>query len=526
MTVTKGFSVDISPVSIRAGRREWLGLAVLALPILLISVDFSVLNLALPRLTADLSPSATQQLWILDIYGFMTAGFLVTMGTLGDRIGRRRLLLAGAVAFGAGSVLAACSTGSTMLILARALMGIAGATLAPSGLALIRVMFADPAQRAAAVGVFTGCFTVGAITGPIVGGVMLAHFRWGSVFLPAVPVMLLLSVAGPLLLPEDRDSDAGRLDVPSVALSLVTVLPVIYGITELALDRGQPRAWAGIGVGLVAGLVFARRQRRLAAPLLEPGLFADRVFRGAFTMSAVVGAVQGGTILMINLQLQLVLGCSTLRAGLWMIPSAAAMLVTIGLGPALARIVRPAYIIAAGLAVAAAGYVIVTVVPADAGPPLLITGFALAMAGIGPGTALGYDLVLGAVPPERAGSAAGTAETGGQFGVAAGVAILGSVGAAVYRGHVRIPAGVPPEQAGPAHAAISGAVTATRRLPEALGSQVLSSAHAAFTTGLHVVTALGASALAALAVLAFMEFRHIPPHGTRTDDHAAQQSPR
>ena len=195
-----------------AGRREWIGLGVLALPCLLYSMDLTVLNLAVPHLSADLEPSSTQLLWIVDIYGFLVAGSLITMGTLGDRIGRRRLLLTGAVAFGAASMLAAFSFTAPMLIAARAILGVASATLAPSTLSLLRNMFLDPRERTVAVGVWIASFSAGGALGPLLGGLLLEHFWWGSVFLVNVPVMLLLLALGPRLLPEYRDPNPGRLD--------------------------------------------------------------------------------------------------------------------------------------------------------------------------------------------------------------------------------------------------------------------------------------------------------------------------
>src|SRR5882762_10070056 len=225
----------------RATRREWIGLAVIALPCLLYAMDLTVLNLAVPKLSADLKPTSSELLWIVDIYGFMLAGLLITMGTLGDRIGRRRLLMTGAVAFGVASVFAAFSKSAGMLIAARAVLGIAGATLAPSTLSLIRNMFRDPRQRTAAIGVWATSFSVGGAIGPLLGGVILQHFWWGAVFLSGVPVMLLLLVLGPLFLPEYRDERAGRLDLTSAALSLVAVLAATYGM----------KLWAKDGMGLL-----------------------------------------------------------------------------------------------------------------------------------------------------------------------------------------------------------------------------------------------------------------------------------
>src|SRR5829696_7253088 len=218
----------------RATRREWIGLAVIALPCLVYAMDLTVLTLAVPSLSVDLRPSSTELLWIVDIYGFLVAGFLITMGTLGDRIGRRRLLLIGAAAFGAASVVAAFASNPEMLIASRALLGVAGATLAPSTLSLIRSMFHDPEQRTVAIGIGVTSFSSGAAIGPLVGGVLLEHFWWGSVFLLSVPVMALLLVLGPFLLPEFRDPQAGRLDLTSAALSLAAVLAVIYGMKQIA----------------------------------------------------------------------------------------------------------------------------------------------------------------------------------------------------------------------------------------------------------------------------------------------------
>ena len=289
----------------RAGRREWLGLGVLALPTLLLSLDMSVLYLALPHLAADLRPTGGQLLWIMDVYGFMIAGFLITMGTLGDRIGRRRLLMIGAAVFGLASVAAAFSTSAGALIATRALMGVAGATLMPSTLALISNMFTDPRQRAVAISVWTSCFMGGTTIGPVVGGLFLQWFWWGSVFLLGVPVMALLMVCGPLLLPEYRSSGSGRLDPLSVALSLGALLPVVYragvvlapgvpqeagqtlpaavsvaeelpaGTARKLLDSAREAFTAGLnlagGIGLVAMTVFGVLALALLRPVSSTG---------------------------------------------------------------------------------------------------------------------------------------------------------------------------------------------------------------------------------------------------------------
>ncbi|MGH7463400.1 MAG: MFS transporter, partial [Longimicrobiales bacterium] len=257
----------------KATRREWIGLAVIALPCLLYAMDLTVLNLAVPSISADLKPSASQLLWIVDIYGFMVAGLLITMGTLGDRIGRRRLLLMGAAAFGIASVLAAFSTSAEMLIAMRAVLGVAGATLAPSTLSLIRNMFHDAGERTVAIGIWVSSHSAGAAIGPALGGVLLEYFWWGSVFLAGVPVMILLLAVGPMLLPEYRDPNAGRIDLTSAALSLAAILATIYGLKRIAEDGLGWFPVLSILCGAAIGVAFLRRQGRLPDPLIDLRLF-------------------------------------------------------------------------------------------------------------------------------------------------------------------------------------------------------------------------------------------------------------
>src|SRR5215207_1098192 len=409
----------------QATRRQWIGLAVLALPTLLLSLDVSVLYLALPHLSADLGADGNQQLWILDIYSFMLAGFLVTMGTLGDRIGRRKLLLIGATAFGAASVVAAYSTSPEMLIVARALLGIAGATLMPSTMALIRNMFHDPRQMAFALGVWFSCFMGGMTLGPLVGGALLESFWWGSAFLLGVPFMVLLLVLGPVLLPEYRDTNAGRLDLTSVALSLAAILPVIYGLKELARNGWEPLPIVSLMVGAAFGVVFAARQRRLTDPLLDLRLFANRAFSTGLGVMLLGGVVMAGASLMATLYLQVVEGLSPLSAGLWLVPQNLAMIAGSLLAPALARKINPAYVMAAGLAIAGLGLLLHTQVDSVGGLGTLVTGLVLSSGGIALPMPLVANLVMRTAPPERAGSAASVMETSGEFGVAMGVATLG-----------------------------------------------------------------------------------------------------
>ncbi|SEB40172.1 MFS transporter, DHA2 family, multidrug resistance protein [Amycolatopsis tolypomycina] len=431
-----------APVSaVRAGRRAWVGLAVLALPALLVSLDVFVLVLALPNLAVSLHADGTEQLWIMDTYGFMVAGFMVTMGTLGDRIGRRKLLLIGAAAFGVASVVAAFSTSAGMLIAARAVLGIAGATLAPSTLSLIGTMFQNPRQRAEAIGIWAGCFTVGAIVGPMVGGFMLEHFWWGSVFLLGVPAMVLLLVIGPKLLPEYRDETAGRLDLPSVALSLGAILPVVYGVKELAREGVGTGPVLALGFGLAVGYVFVKRQRTLADPLVDFSLFAAKAFRTTLGGMLLFSMLGGTTMLFVAQFFQLAQHLSPVGAALGLLPGMAASTVSFLAAPVLARHVRTSRLIAGGVALAASGMAILALVDPAGGPLWPSLGFAVTSLGVGPMVALGTDLVVGSVPVRKAGAAASLAQTVNEFGYAFGLATVGTLGNAVAGSH-GLPAGL------------------------------------------------------------------------------------
>jgi MFS transporter, DHA2 family, multidrug resistance protein len=510
---------------VRAGRREWVGLAVLALPTLLLSLDVSVLYLALPRLSADLGAGGTAQLWILDIYSFMLAGFLVTMGTLGDRIGRRRLLMVGAAAFGVASVAAAYSTSPGMLIATRALLGIAGATLMPSTMALIRNMFVHPKQMVTAIGVWFGCFMVGMTAGPLVGGLLLERFWWGSAFLLGVPFMALLLVLGPVLLPEHRDAGAGRLDLASVALSLGAILPAVYGLKELARSGARPLPLVALIAGLAVGAVFVHRQRGLASPLLDLRLFGNRPLRASLVIMLLGGIVMAGISLLAALYLQVVHGLSPLAAGRWLVPQNLVMIIASQAGPVLARRFRPAYVMAGGLAAGAVGLALFTGIAAGNGLPLLITGLCLASGGIAVPMALGMNVVLSAAPPEQAGSAASLSETCGEFGVAMGVAALGSLATVVYRSRMDglVPAGTPVAAAHSARESLTAALSTAATLPGETGAALANAARTAFTSGLNVVGALGAAVFLSCAALAAVSLRQpdLPtapesPHPART----------
>ncbi|ABP55162.1 MFS transporter [Salinispora tropica] len=505
----------------RAGRREWIALAVLALPTLLVSIDIYSLLLALPNLTADLGASSVQQLWITDIYVFMLAGFLITMGTLGDRIGRRKLLLIGAAAFGVTSVVAAYSVSPEMLIATRALLGVAGAILAPSTMSLIRTLFRDPKQMGLAIGIWGLCFSAGAVIGPVVGGALLSHFWWGSVFLLGVPAMVLLLAVGPALLPEYRDPNAGDLDLISVALSLAAVLPSIYGLKELAKNGWQGVPIVAIVIGIIFAVLFVRRQQRLENPLLDLRLFASRSFTVALIGLMFGTLLMGSIMLFVTQDLQLVEGLSPFDAGLWLLPAVLANAVSFIVSPLLARRFRPAHVIGVGLAISVSGLLVLTQTDAMSGPTTLVTGFTLVLFGAGPLVTLGIQLILASAPAEKAGSAAALNETGGQFGFAFGLAVLGSIGFAVYDSRFTPPADVPAGAADTARESLADAVVVARDLPPEQADALLASAREAFVFGLHLVSAISAVVLAVVALLIVRLLRGVAPTGTAPDDESA-----
>lgn len=483
----------------KATPRDWLALAVIALPCLVYAMDLTVLNLAVPHLALDLAPSASQLLWIIDIYGFMVAGALMLMGTLGDRIGRRKLLLIGAAAFACASILAAMARSADQLILARAVLGIAGATLAPSTLSLIRNIFLDDRQRTFAIGVWIACFSSGAALGPLIGGVILTYFWWGAVFLAAVPVMIGLLIAGPLLLPEFRDETAGRLDVVSALQSVIAALALIYGMKHIAEHGFGWEAGAAIALGLAVGTFFVARQKRLADPMIDLALFRHPGIGAALAInvSAMLGAM--GIFVFISQYLQLVLGMSPMEAGLWTAPSGVCFAIGSMATPQLVRRWRAVDVLSVGLVLAASGFLLLTRLDTGAPLPVLMGAILLMCLGLSPVGTITTDLVMRMAPPERAGAASGISETSFEFGGALGIAALGSLVAASYRVAMEnvAPAGIAPDLLDPARRTLDAAVTLAGKLPEAVAAPLLAAAHAAFAA------ALDLAALACVATTLF-----------------------
>jgi len=393
-----------------------------------------------------------------------------------------------------------------MLIATRALLGVAGATLAPSTLSLIRSMFLDPQQRTVAIGVWVTSYSVGGAIGPLLGGVLLQYFWWGSVFLIGVPVMLLLLVLGPILLPEFRDPQAGRLDLFSAALSLAAVLLVIYGLKRVA-EHGL--GWVPaftIVTGLAVGAAFLRRQRALAHPLIDLRLFRSRAFSASLAVYLLGTLVAFGAYIYIAQYLQLVLGLPPLQAGLATVPSMAAFVVGSMLVPVIARRVRPWSLMAAGLVLAAVGF---GVLAQAGGLHVIVIGSVIYSLGFSPVVILATDLIVGSAPVERAGAASAISETSSELGGALGIAVLGSIGVAVYRGMMAtgIPLGVPPEAAEVARATLGGAVSVAQQLPDPLRAELLGTARDAFAHAFQITAVISAVLAVTMAVIAAILLR-------------------
>lgn len=505
--VTAAHQIPTATTPRRAGRREWLALTALILPVLLVAVDNTVLSFAMPSISLEFNTSGTTLLWIIDSYPLVLAGLLVAMGSFGDRFGRRRLLMIGAAGFAVFSVIAAFAPTAEFLVASRVGLGVFGAMLMPSTLSLIRNIFADRNQRRLAIAVWAAGFSAGAALGPIVGGVLLEHFWWGSVFLLAVPVLVLLLAVTPFLVPESKDPNPGKVDYPSIALSIVTMLPIVFAIKNLAKGGILAVTVVAVVVGLVAGTAFVRRQLGRHNPMLDVRLFTVRPFTGAVLVNLLAIFALVGFIYFVSQHLQLVLGYSPLEAGLILLPG---LVMTIVAGLAVVPVVKrfPPYLVvptALMLSAAAYGFVALTGQGGDAGT--LMFAFVLLGMGVGASETVSNDLILSTVPAAKAGAASAVSETAYEVGSVFGTALLGSVLLASYQRNLTLPAGLSPEQAVTATETLGGAVNVASSLPVSAGGQLLDSAFHAFDSGVGVTSGIGAALMVFAAGLAFWSLR-------------------
>ncbi|WP_431792488.1 MFS transporter [Microbacterium paraoxydans] len=496
----------------RVGARGWAALVVLMLPVLLVSVDNTVLSFALPEISISLAPSGAEQLWIIDVYPLVLAGLLVTMGTLGDRFGRRRLLLIGATGFAVVSALAAFAPTAGLLIAARALLGFFGAMLMPSTLSLLRSIFQNRDQRRMAIAVWASAFSAGSALGPIVGGFLLEHFAWGSVFLIAVPVLIPLLIAAPLLVPESRDPNPGRIDPLSIALSMAAMIPVVYAIKSFAVDGPSLYAGGWALLGIVMGTLFVRRQLRADTPMLDMALFRRGSFSGAILVNLLSVVALVGFLYFVSQHLQLVLGLSPMVAGLALVPGMAAMIVAGLTVVPISRRVPPHVLIPAALVFSVAGYLIVAFTTHEHGVAPLILAFVVLGIGIGAAETISNELILSSAPAAKAGAASAVSETAYELGAVLGTAILGGIITAFYRGALVLPEGLPAEVARAAQETLAGAYTAAHELPAALGDALWQAAADAFGSGVTVTSLIGAGLVVVAAVIAAVTLRKAPTH--------------
>ncbi|WP_254886111.1 MFS transporter [Streptomyces sp. NA02950] len=478
----------------------------LILAVLLVAVDATVLGLATPYLSEDLEPTGNQLLWIGDVYSFVIAGLLVSMGGLGDRIGRKKLLLGGATAFGGLSLLAAYATSPEMMIATRALLGVAGATLMPSTLALIRNLFPDPKERSVAIGIWGAAASAGAAVGPVVGGFLLEHFWWGSVFLINLPVMAVLVLVGVRLLPESKNPDPGPWDLPSVGFSLVGMIGVVYCVKELASHAMDAVAIVAGVAGALSLLAFVRRQLTLRTPLLDMRLFKNRGFSGAVLADLLTILGLSGLVFFLSQFLQLVQGRTPLQAGLAELPAALGAVAAGLVAGAAARRYSVRAIVAGGLAAIGVALAALVLLSAHTGFPVLGAVLLVVGAGAGFSFTVTADVILSSVPKEQAGAASAVSETAYELGAALGIALLGSMVTGVYRGFAT-PAGVPADVADAAHESLGGAAESAVHLPRGLASELLASAQESFVDGLRIACGVGAVVLLATAVGAWFLLR-------------------
>ncbi|MFD9391614.1 MFS transporter [Streptomyces sp. NPDC060000] len=485
-----------------AGAHRWVVLVVLCVSLLLVAVDATVLHVAVPAVTEDLRPGAIELLWIVDTYPLVCASLLILFGTLGDRVGRRRILLLGYALFGVASALAAFAGSAQTLILARALLGVGGAMIMPATLSILRQVFPDRRERALAIGIWSAVAAVGAAIGPLLGGFLLEHFWWGSVFLVNIPLMLVSLPVGRLLLPESRGTSDGPWDVVGALMAAAGLFGVVLGVKQLGSGELGPLTVAPLLVGALLIVLFVRRQRRRRHPLVDLGMFGRRAF------STSVGCIVLAMLALVGLELiaaqylQLVLGLSPLETGLRLLPLTFAAMAAGLAGARLLRQFGPRRMVCGGFVLTALAVLTLTAMGGSDNTGLLLFGFLLLGFGLETTLFAAYESMLSEAPPEQAGGAAAIGETSYQLGAGIGIALLGSVMNAAYAPGLKSVPGVPASASDAAGHSLGEAYEVAGRLGGPAGAALRRAARDCFVHGLHVTLLVSAGLLLLGAVMA------------------------
>ncbi len=486
-------------------RSRWFALAVIALSLLIISLDNTVLNVALPSISRDLGATASELQWIVDAYILVFAALLLTMGAVGDKVGRKRALQFGTLWFGIFSVVAALSTSTTMLIATRALLGLGGALIMPATLSLITAIFRDPAERAKAIAVWAGVFGLGIGVGPLIGGWLIEHFEWSAVFLVNVPVVTVALISGHFLLPESKDERAPRPDLPGVLLSVAGLFALVYGIIQAGVDGwGATHVLIGLGTGLVILSIFLWWESRAPQPMLPLYLFRNMSFTGANLAITLVSFGMFGAMFFMSQYFQSVQGYTALQAGLRLLPQALVIMVGAGLSARIRPRLGIKVVVGAGFLIAASGMLYLSQrASVGASYPTVLLG--LAIIGLGMGTAMSpaTDSIMGSVPVRKAGIGSAMNDTTRQIGGALGVAVLGTLMNHTYLHRVaHLERTLPP----PAYTAVSSSIQGAHMVAARLGAPgrlISNVADRAFVSGMNEAMLVASVILAAAALFVF-----------------------
>ncbi len=510
-TGTTELEQRLLPVSLAGGpdRRRWLVLTVLCMSLLIIVIDNTIVNVALPSLVRQLGASVSQLQWVVDAYTLVFAGLLLLAGTLGDRFGRRRALTLGLAVFGAASATAAFTTGVGQLVGARAIMGGAAAFIMPATLSILTNVFTDARERAMAIGIWSGVVGLGVVLGPLVGGTLLDHFWWGSVFIVNVPVALVAILACRRLVPESRNPDGQHLDWTGAALSVVGLLSLVTAIIEAPNQGWTSMPVVGLFAFSVATLVcFGVWESRAEHPMLDVRLFRDPRFSAASATIMLVFFALFGFVFLSTQYLQFVLGYSPFAAGLRTLPFAAAMIVAAPFSPKLVERLGTKRVVVAGMVIVTTGLVMASTVTQGTGYARLGLSMLLLGVGLGLTSAPATESVMGSLPRDRAGVGSAVNDTAREVGGALGVAIIGSVMSSIYRSHLAtaLPHDLPAPIASAAHDSLGAALQASSQIGP-LGGQLAAAARDAFVVAMSRASLVAAS-VAALAVIA--AWRYLP----------------